>query len=63
MNSEIGDDPPWQYIPNETTREMRKAHLIQEIPDLWKPENYMKFLEGRLGLLARGMSRLLKSIS
>jgi hypothetical protein len=27
-NAEIGDKPHWEYPPNETTREMRKAHLI-----------------------------------
>jgi hypothetical protein len=62
-NAEIKDSPPWQYLPDETTREMRKAHCIPEDPLLWRPENYMKFLDERRKLLARGMNRLLKSIS
>jgi hypothetical protein len=59
-NVEIGDKPPWQYLPNDTTKEMRKAHFIPENPHLWKPENYMGFLKERRRLLAKAMNGLLK---
>ena len=44
-NVSIGDTPPWQYLPNGTTKQMRKAHFIPEDPDLWKPENFIGFLK------------------
>lgn len=55
----------WQKVrlPNETTREMRKSHYVPEDPNLWKPENFVDFLEERRKLLAKGMNRLLKSMS
>jgi len=62
-NASIGDKPPWQYLPSFTDREMRKAHFIPDDPDLWKPENFQKFLNERQELLAKGMTSLLKSIS
>lgn len=62
-NAEIGDTPPWEYLPNETTREMRKAHFIPEDPDLWKPENFWDFMIERQRLMAKAMSSLLKSVS
>jgi hypothetical protein len=62
-NAEIGDDPPWQYLPNQTTREMRKAHFIPQDSGLWKPEKFIDFLEERRKLLAKGMNSLLKSLS
>jgi hypothetical protein len=62
-NAEIGDNPPWEYLPNETTREMRKAHFIPEDSELWKPENFWDFMIERQRLLAKAMSSLLKSLS
>jgi len=61
-NSAIGDAPPWQYLPIETTKEMRKAHFIPEEPELWKPENYGDFLEARRMLLSKAMTRFLKRL-
>jgi hypothetical protein len=60
-NVSIADNPPWQYLPTETTRETRKAHFIPEDRDLWKAENFLSFLEERRKLLAKAMSGLLKS--
>ena len=37
-NAEIGDTPPFQYLPNETTREIRRSHFVPEDPDLWRPD-------------------------
>jgi hypothetical protein len=62
-NAEIGDTPPYEYLPNETTREMRKAHFIPEDPELWKPENFWDFMIERQRILAKAMSSLLRSVS
>lgn len=62
-NVEIGDTPPWQYLPNETTKETRKAHFIPEDSDLWKPERFSDFLANRRRLVAKAMTSLLKKLS
>lgn len=61
-NASIGDTPPWQYLPNETTREMRRAHFIPQDPDLWKPENFADFLAERRKLLSKAMTSLLRRL-
>jgi len=61
-NASIGDLPPWQYLPNETTREMRKAHFIPEDEELWKPSSFAEFLAARRQLLAKAMTSLIKSL-
>lgn len=60
-NAGIGDIPPWQYLPNETTKEMRKAHFIPNVPEFWKPSNFSEFLNVRRQLLAQAMTSLIKS--
>ncbi len=61
-NCEIGDTPPSQYLLNETTAQMRKAHFIPEDQELWKTENFPKFLAARRELMAQAMTRLLKRL-
>jgi hypothetical protein len=61
-NAEIYDTPPAQYLLNETTEEMRKAHFIPENKELWKTENFSDFLEERRRLLSQAMTRLLKRL-
>jgi hypothetical protein len=61
-NVEISDTPPLQYLLNETTPQMRKAHFIPEDQELWKTENFRKFLEERRRLLAIAMTKLLKRL-
>ncbi len=61
-NVEIKDAPPWEYLPNETTREMRKAHFIPEQPELWRPENFEAFLKARRKMLSTEMTKLLKRL-
>lgn len=61
-NVAIADMPPWQYLPTETTKQMRKAHFIPEDPELWKPTNFLDFLDARRALLAKAMTALLKSV-
>jgi hypothetical protein len=61
-NVDILDAPPSQYLLNETTKEMRKAHFIPENPQLWRTENFDEFLEQRRNLLAQAMTRLLKRL-
>lgn len=62
-NVSIADRPPIEYLPNETTKEMRRAHFIPENSTLWKAENFIDFLDERRKLLATAMTRLLKSIT
>ena len=61
-NCELGDTPPFQYLLNETTAQMRKAHCIPEDQELWKTENYRKFLVARRTLLSQAMTRLVKRL-
>ena len=61
-NGEIRDTPPSQYLLNETTKEMRRAHFIPEDPQLWRTENFPKFLDDRRTLLAQAMTTLLKRL-
>lgn len=62
-NGEIGSDSPWQYLENETTPAMRRAHFIPEDKDLWKPSKFDEFLGQRSWLLARAMNSLISSLS
>lgn len=62
-NVDIGNVSPWQYLNNETNKEMRKAHFIPEDKELWKPENFDKFLDRRRRMLAKAMNSLLKSLN
>jgi hypothetical protein len=61
-NVRIGDLPPWQYLPQETTKEIRRAHFIPEDQRLWHPSRFGDFLSARRQLIAKAASRLLKSI-
>jgi hypothetical protein len=61
-NARIGNASPWQYLENETTQEMRKAHFIPEDRDLWKPSNFAEFLGERSTLLARAMNSLMSTL-
>ncbi len=62
-NAQIGNVSPWQYLENETTKQIRKAHFIPENRDLWKPENFGKFLDGRRRLMAKAMNSLISALS
>jgi len=61
-NAEISDTPPSQYLLNETTKEMRRAHFIPEDEELWKAENFASFLYHRRCMLAKAMTRLIKGL-
>ena len=62
-NGSIGAVSPWQYLENESTKQMRKAHFIPEDRDLWKPENFGRFLDQRRKLLAKAMNSLIRSLN
>ena len=62
-NASIGSVSPWQYLPNETTEDMRRQHFIREDKDLWTPENFGRFLELRREILAEAMNRLLRRLA
>lgn len=61
-NSSISDVPPSQYLLNETTREIRKAHFIPEDPELWKTENFMDFLAERSKLISEAITRFVRNL-
>jgi hypothetical protein len=61
-NVQIGNVSPWQYLANETTREVRKAHFIPEDRDLWKPENYDKFVDQRRRMMAKAINSLIRAL-
>jgi hypothetical protein len=61
-NAAIGDIPPWQYLETETNKSIRKAHFIPEDRELWRAENFSRFLSERRSLLAKAMNVLLKSL-
>ena len=61
-NVRIGNLAPWQYLPNETNDETRKAHFIPEEEDLWTPENFGGFLGARRKILSTSMNSLLRSL-
>lgn len=61
-NVQIGNVAPWQYFENETTRDMRKAHFVPEDKNLWKLENFDKFLDRRRRMLAKAMNSLLRAL-
>jgi hypothetical protein len=61
-NVQIGNVSPAQYLANETTVEVRKAHFIPEDKVLWNPENFDKFIDRRRKLMADSMNSLLRSL-
>jgi len=61
-NSAIGDQPPQQYLPQYTTKEIRRAHFIPEDRSLWTPERYGDFMEARQTMIAKAATRLLKTL-
>jgi hypothetical protein len=61
-NVRIGDQPPWQYLPQEASQAMRRAHFIPEDKNLWHPSRFGDFLDARRLLIAKAATRLLKSL-
>ncbi len=61
-NVRIEDLPPWTYLPQETSKEMRRAHFIPEDPHLWHPSRFGDFLEARRELIAKAATRLLQFV-
>jgi hypothetical protein len=62
MNVRIGNVSPWQYLENETSKDVRRAHFIPEDRDLWKPENFDTFLDQRRRLLAKAINAVLGAL-
>jgi len=42
---------------------MRKAHFIPENRELWKPENFGKFLEQRRRLMAKAINSAIQALN
>jgi hypothetical protein len=61
-NASIGNAAPWEYLSNETTGDIRKSHFIPERRDLWKTENFGKFLDERRRLMSKAMNALIQSL-
>lgn len=61
-NASIGDLAPIQYLENETTKDIRRRHFIPANKDLWNPDNFFTFLDGRRVLIAESINRLIRSV-
>jgi hypothetical protein len=61
-NVRIGDLPPWQYLPLETSKGIRRAHFIPEDQELWHPSRFGDFLKARRELIAKAATKLLRSL-
>jgi hypothetical protein len=48
------------YLPQETTKAVRKAHFIPEDATLWTAEKFPEFLDVRRRLLATAITKVLK---
>jgi len=59
-NESLSNIPPSQYLLNETTRDMRKAHFIPEDKELWKTENFIYFISERRILIAKAITKFLR---
>ena len=64
-NLEVSKRNPAEYIPEyeERTPGAVGSHWIPMDPDLWKPENYLDFLEERRKLLAKAANDFLGRLS
>jgi hypothetical protein len=62
-NIQIKNVSPWQYLANETTPSLRKAHFIPEDRELWKPENFDKFLDRRRRMVAEAINSLMRKLN
>ena len=62
-NSRIGNTPPWQYLAQETTKEIRRAHFIPEDQSLWHPKKFGEFLEARRKLIAAAATKILHGLN
>lgn len=61
-NSAIGENAPFEYLENVTTKENRKAHFIPLDKELWKPQNFDKFLDARRKLLQGAVNKILRKL-
>ena len=61
-NAEIGDEEPWVYLRNHTTKVSRRAHCIPEDESLWRPQRYADFICERRRLIAARINALLKTL-
>ena len=64
-NLEVSKTNPAKYIPEyeDRTPGAVGSHWIPMAPDLWKPENYLNFLEERRELLAKTANDFLGRLS
>jgi hypothetical protein len=51
VNSEIGDRPPDEYLPEFTAENARHQHFIPENRRLWTVDRYEDFLDARANLI------------
>lgn len=64
-NLEVSKQNPAVYIPKyeKQTPGAIASHWIPMTPDLWKPENYLQFLDARRKLLAKAANEFLDRLS
>ena len=63
-NSEIGDTPPDEYLPQYVGKDQDvfDRHMLPVSPKLWRVENFEKFLDARLKLIWQNTTRLLSEL-
>jgi hypothetical protein len=63
-NLDISDRPPAEYFPEIEERHpgVLESHWIPMDPELWKVENFIRFLDARQDLLADAANRFLDSL-
>jgi hypothetical protein len=59
-NAAIGDEPPFEYLPQFTDKALRKAHFIPEDKRLWYPSKFDDFLRARRRMISMAANSLLK---
>ena len=63
-NRELGDRPPEDYLTeiDDSEGDVLNAHCIPRDRDLWKIENYERFLKRRRELMAEAANRLMANL-
>jgi len=60
MNAAIGDEPPFEYLPQKTDKALRKAHFIPEDESLWHPSKFDDFLGARRAMISKAANSMLR---
>ena len=61
-NSRIGDLPPWQYLPQETSKEMKEAHFIPENKSLMVSKSFRRFSRSPSSIDSEGRNAIVEIV-